>query len=217
MNSIWRARTVLIHEGVKVNVDTLLLSCHNRMNEFLKNGEKDREMLLEEAEIVRSWRPPDEGFIEINVDASTVEENFARDNLSRLVSLEILKVVCGVAEGAEAYAFLKGVELAVRKGWKMVIFEGDCQILVNTLNKNIKLVACEFQHLIAEARDLCSFFEFFDFSWIPRNYNVMARSFCIWGRDLFSVGPLKLIAFCLLALWGGSLFLTGPLLCYLIF
>lgn len=87
------------------------------------------------------WTPPPEGYAKINVDGSVgIEDNRAscggvlRDSSGEWIQGFLYSIGnCSPFE-AEAWAALKGIQLARHLGWKQLIIESDSEEIVNYLN-----------------------------------------------------------------------------------
>ncbi|PON97255.1 Ribonuclease H-like domain containing protein [Trema orientale] len=124
----------------------------------------------------------------------------ARDSEGEPLVVQIFRGLCDSVEAAEAFAMLKGVELALRKGWSWVILEGDSLNVITSLKGAVDAVSWEAESYVSAARKLSHHFDFIVFDWIPRNVNIFAHyvsrlglleSFCSSnssGASISSVG-----------------------------
>lgn len=99
-------------------------------------------------DVHQSWNRPPEGWYKCNFDASF------NQNTNHAISGWILRDCDGIAKclgssnldytssplEAECKALLTALQIIWCKGYKKIIFEGDCQILVNATNKDYEEV-----------------------------------------------------------------------------
>lgn len=90
------------------------------------------------------WRPPDVGWVKINFDGAVFRDGMeggcgvvAQSDSGQCVVWAAFRFVQPVfPELAEALATREAVSLALRMGWRSVIFEGDCVSLIHKLQSN---------------------------------------------------------------------------------
>lgn len=101
------------------------------------------EDLPEQRPVIKhKWRPPPEGWIKVNTDASFIDESgkasagiIARDSHGQvtLTAWRTLRNCASVVE-AEAEACLDGIRLASEWIGQPIQLESDCLLLINALN-----------------------------------------------------------------------------------
>ncbi|PON84673.1 hypothetical protein TorRG33x02_195000, partial [Trema orientale] len=63
--------------------------------------------------------------------------------LMLLLLIPLQQGLCDSVEAAEAFAMLKRVELAIKKGWSRVILEGDSLNIITALKGAVDAVSWE--------------------------------------------------------------------------
>ncbi|KAL0399531.1 UNVERIFIED_CONTAM: hypothetical protein Sradi_2296400 [Sesamum radiatum] len=92
------------------------------------------------------WQAPPSPFIKLNFDGATFNQGkemgvgvVARDDTGRCVCWLARRILRpGDGEMAESIAVREAVNLALRKGWRSVVFEGDCATLILKLQSPMK-------------------------------------------------------------------------------
>jgi ribonuclease HI len=121
--------------------------------------------------------------VKVNFDASFIENTktgawgfVARDDIGEFIAAAAGKLRhIGSALQAETEACAAAVEGAAALGLHRIVFESDCQTLVNAL-KNGSYDLSDLGVLIREARSICiASFEFYEFSYCPRSCNKIAH------------------------------------------
>ncbi|KAK9677866.1 hypothetical protein RND81_11G172600 [Saponaria officinalis] len=75
---------------------------------------------------------------------------------------------------AEAQAVYHGVEEAIRAGFKRVVFESDCLLVVQALKDGGSGLSC-FSLIIDDILNLCNFFDEYSWSYVRRDGNKVAH------------------------------------------
>jgi hypothetical protein len=121
--------------------------------------------------------------VKVNFDASFIENTktgvwgfVARDDTGYFIAAATGKLRhIGSALQAETEACAAAVEGAAALGLHRIVFESDCQTLVNALKKGSYDLS-KLGILIREARSICiASFEFYKFSYYPHSCNKIAH------------------------------------------
>ena len=91
---------------------------------------------------------------------------------------------CDSIEGAEAFAMLKAVELAIVRCWMNVIFVGDSLNVINSFKGDIDAVSWDAIMYIDAAKLLLPKLHCAHFNWIPRSFNEVAHHVCQWDFNV---------------------------------
>ncbi|XP_021842478.2 uncharacterized protein [Spinacia oleracea] len=75
---------------------------------------------------------------------------------------------------AECKALLYGVQLAKRYGFKHLILEGDCQVVINRLKKASTFLS-DLDSLLDDVLSIITFFDFISFSHVKRDGNFVSH------------------------------------------
>ncbi|KAL0374065.1 UNVERIFIED_CONTAM: hypothetical protein Sradi_3322200 [Sesamum radiatum] len=89
-----------------------------------------------------SWKSPSLDFIKVNFDGAVFERTgemgvgaVARDSDGHCLAWLAHRVSCSeFGELAEAWAAREAIQLALRKGWRLVVLEGNCAGLIQKLD-----------------------------------------------------------------------------------
>ncbi|KAL8527838.1 hypothetical protein ACS0TY_005604 [Phlomoides rotata] len=187
----WFARNKLYFEdqtldmGFIQSMSCCLVDEFKRANTCVNNRVRAADI---PAQIV--WKPPDVGFIKINIDASVISglENgiggVARDahGVAMWCFAETVKGVLEV-ETAEALAALRACKLAVELHAQHVILETDSQILYNALKYHKPNISF-FGMVVRDILALCPFFEMVRFNWVRRVDNSVAHRLASLARSI---------------------------------
>ncbi|KAL0336372.1 UNVERIFIED_CONTAM: hypothetical protein Sradi_4849100 [Sesamum radiatum] len=136
------------------------------------------------------WQAPAPDLIKLNFEGATFAQGrkmgvgvVARDaNGDCLAWLSWRVARPGDGEMAEAWAVREAVQLAVQKGWKMVVFEGDCANLITKLStpgRDLSFIG----PIVADIHSLISNFLSVQFGLVKRSGNSVAHFLAQSGRD----------------------------------
>ncbi|KAL6520131.1 hypothetical protein OROHE_017274 [Orobanche hederae] len=128
------------------------------------------------------WLPPQTSFIKVNFDAAfspslgkAMAGIVARDSSGKTVCWRTRKLDNGgSAEHAEAFAAWHAILLAKERGWKQVVFEGDCWSIIQSL-RGTQPILNTAGLFIEECRKLKSSFQSLEFLFIHREGNELAH------------------------------------------
>ncbi|XP_026420208.1 uncharacterized protein LOC113316203 [Papaver somniferum] len=112
-----------------------------------------------------TWKPPDNGVLKINFDASYIDKNMfsgwgliSRDVAGNSSGLQGGACSAIDPEQAEAHALLESVIWAKQKGWRKIVLEGDCQNVMTAANGKSYAVKWTTQNVVKDAIFLLSSF-----------------------------------------------------------
>ncbi|XP_021735667.1 uncharacterized protein LOC110702268 [Chenopodium quinoa] len=140
---IWGERNKKIFEGTITPNDVLLARLFCLIEEFDCHTKKIYNIRQSKPKKSPArWISLPQGVIKINSDASLAEEGWvgmgvvARDNKGEVLFSACRRVKAWwPAEIAEGKALVMAIKLAKRQGFKDVILESDCEVLINRLSK----------------------------------------------------------------------------------
>ncbi|XP_021736502.1 uncharacterized protein LOC110703051 [Chenopodium quinoa] len=128
----------------------------------------------------KTWLPPPTDFIKVNCDACLKEVGWmglgvvARDVAGVAVFVGTRRIRgCWSPEIAECKAIHFGVLLAKRYGYKKVIIESDCQVVISRLSKAISYIT-DLDSILDDVFFLSADFDFISWSHVFRDGNVVA-------------------------------------------
>ncbi|KAL0370750.1 UNVERIFIED_CONTAM: hypothetical protein Sangu_0393100 [Sesamum angustifolium] len=131
----------------------------------------------------RSLPAPPPGYIKINFDGATFRKGrelgvgmFARGNAGECLAWILKKLyILGDGEMAEELAARNAVLLAIRKEWPLVIFEGDCDVVISKIlspKSDISVIGPK----VIDIRLFISGFHSCSFQFVSRAWNVVAHT-----------------------------------------
>nr|POE61328.1 hypothetical protein CFP56_48900 [Quercus suber] len=133
----------------------------------------------------KNWPPPPSDCIKLNVDAATRSSGsalavVARNHLGEVLSIWAKKHYNSSLAIVEAESLYWAMNLAVKEGWKSVIFEGDAKNCFDPLI-NLDLSLEWLTHnIICNIRSLAVAFVFVNFCWVRRTCNSAAHEAAKW-------------------------------------
>lgn len=134
------------------------------------------------------WKPPEEGWAKINTDGAL--QLHVRKGGVGLVARDFRGEVLG-AVGApladfsdplivETVAMFMGLQWAARKGWKRVVFESDCAVLITALRNPSTKFHMEVGDILDSCALLFAQFDTLSFAHIKRQGNATADALARW-------------------------------------
>ncbi|KAL0461831.1 UNVERIFIED_CONTAM: hypothetical protein Slati_0070700 [Sesamum latifolium] len=131
-----------------------------------------------------SWQAPPVGVVKINFDGATFVKGkklgvgvVARNSLGQCVAWVSRRLgMAGTSVLAEALAAREAVLLAVRRGWRHVIVEGDCSTLVQKLQSRERDLSAEGP-IVTDVLNLAVNFLSCEFNFVKRSNNRVAHFF----------------------------------------
>ncbi|KAL0395125.1 UNVERIFIED_CONTAM: putative mitochondrial protein [Sesamum latifolium] len=128
------------------------------------------------------WIGPPSGFVKLNFDGAILDKGtamgigvVARDERGRCIgwlSRRIDVMVSG--EMAEAWAAREATQLALRRGWPMVVIEGDCLVLISKI-RNATQDFSPVGPVISDIHKSASALSSCNFNFVKRSYNSVAH------------------------------------------
>lgn len=139
------------------------------------------------------WKPPPQGFIKINTDAAVLRgRDVGVGGVARNENGNVLwcfsERVSGFmdVDSAEAFAMLRGIQIATNRETPKIIMESDSQTLVKALcnpGLNLSLFGTVIEDILSSSPS----FEDISFEWIRRTGNSMAH--CLAASAFERVEP----------------------------
>ncbi|XP_075670137.1 uncharacterized protein LOC142639892 [Castanea sativa] len=179
IDEIWRSRNLKQFCSVMVDVMSAKRNIHSRFFEIVKVFTPDMSTPMEH--VSYRWNPPPQGWIKLNVDAALNNHRLAfavvaRDQLGEVLSLwGKIHLACPLAQ-AEAEALYWAVQLAIKKGWKNVIFEGNAKNCTDALTSADAIPDWLSCNTVSNIRCLVNAFDSVKFSWVRRSGNSVAHA-----------------------------------------
>jgi hypothetical protein len=185
---VWLQRNRQVFGGKLVSPICLIEGAKKELLEFHLAGVTPSLFPSTVINSLAFWVKPPYGWTKLNWDAATdIHRNrmgvglIGRDFLGvvRVCSCSFMPYLTDPAM-TEAFAARQGVELCRFMGYKMVIFEGDSQVVVQVL-KGERGVRGDFVDIMADTRVLLDFFTNWRVQHVRRTGNVAAHRFARMG------------------------------------
>ncbi|CAL2227337.1 unnamed protein product [Prunus armeniaca] len=146
--SIWKSRCSAVFDDISVCPRSTLLVAKKLINDFnlvwCPPGDAILEEDINDGHRVVRWSPPPTSVYKINIDASWVSCTLqaglgvvVRNSAGIFMGGCCVTRLASSAIEAEAHATLKGIKLAVERGFPNVVFESDSNELVQSVKGNI--------------------------------------------------------------------------------
>ena len=131
---------------------------------------------------LQKWKPQEERFTKVNVDAAFWEETHEggtgaglRNHEGNLLRAQSIWDETGLnARSLEAYAIRDGIQLAAYLGYRKVIIESDAQQVIKQCNSP-GVDRSEIATTVNEIQELCGNFEELPLVFIHREANELAQ------------------------------------------
>lgn len=179
--TIWNNRNGVVH-GVKCRYPMEMASSARAYLVRFQEA-KSQFAAPRPPEAAVNWEPPSCPNIKVNVDAAVPRNRqcarlgiVARDFSGNIVAWRhrrIDYVTC--PEAAETLEMTYGVDLAIEKGWRNVIFEADCLSVVRAINSRIPCLSLA-GNFIEAIKAKVNLFDYVSFQHVMRSGNVLAHS-----------------------------------------
>ena len=181
---IWHAQNKFVSEGVKLD-QGLQMAKAEAVNEVFKRT-KFPEMLnlgKMQKEKPKSWTPPPDGWLKINVNATTDTKRQCSglgaiiiDSTRKCLAVAIKTSRFGRdVTYVEVEAAEQGIKIAQEAGLQSVILETDSHEVPELIN-NREGSLTEIYLVLAEIQDLKKNFKAFKAQYVPRSFNECAQS-----------------------------------------
>lgn len=156
---IWKTRNEVIFNKGKIQLEKMLQETaywHSLYNPDMDNSILPTEQdILDSAAVV--WSPPPQPKMKINFDGAAGPKGYACAAVARNAQsgvdgcqAKVLDFISPVE--AEAYGVLLSIELAVSKGFKQIIVEGDSLTVINALRYHNSPTPWRIQNTISRAK-----------------------------------------------------------------
>lgn len=190
---IWKSRNRAAFDRVRADPVWVMQHAVSRAAEFQKANmveePKKETMCANRPGEQILWKPPSTGFVKINFDGAFIQ-NLNGGGIGVVARSSdgsfLFARSCGGLRARsaivmESLALRTGVLLAIEKGIRRVIFEGDAKGLIDALSG--RGVGCEDIHLLVlDILQLCiSSFEAFSFGYVGRKCNSVAHELASKG------------------------------------
>ena len=156
LDSIWRCRNILIHEGVQPSPSKVFYELSSTFNKHLQ--------AWREAALPSLWIAPAAGWIKDNFDAA-VRGSFAvattvlSDENGAIVAAATQRLNCTDVLQREALAALLTCRLAASIGCNFFSLEGDALLVVLAINNPSLFSSWTFAHCISDINGIVASFQ----------------------------------------------------------
>nr|XP_023873275.1 uncharacterized protein LOC111985849 [Quercus suber]POE84816.1 hypothetical protein CFP56_75830 [Quercus suber] len=178
IEEIWMSRNLTQFSNIDPDAMKARQNIQTRFNEIVKVFFSVTQPPKELSS--KNWSPPPSDCIKLNVDAATKSSSstvavVARNHLGKVLSIWAKKHHSSSPVIAEAESLYWAMNLAVKEGWKSVIFEGDAKNCFDPLiNPNLSPKWLT-HNIICNIRSLAVVFVFVNFCWVQRTCNSAAH------------------------------------------
>ena len=179
IDEIWMARNLKQFSNIDLDALKARQNIQTRFNEIVKVSSLTTQHPKEISS--KNWTPPPSGNIKLNVDAAIQQDSgfalavVARNHLGEVLSIWAKKHHSSSPAIAEVEALYWAVNLAVKDGWKSVIFEGDAKNCLEPLINPDFPSDWLTHNIICNVRSLVVAFDFVKFCWVQRTCNSAAH------------------------------------------
>ncbi|KAL5576910.1 hypothetical protein UlMin_018609 [Ulmus minor] len=175
MDVVWRARNEVLHGTMILSFGEFSLW---KRQLFSLSCSSLRPNLLR---LSLSWVALLEGWVKVNFDAAvspscSMATMVARDYDGAVLAWNTKLLSPSTALMAKANACLMAVELAIARGWKFCIFEGDAKVVIDACIFS-NTIPWEISHLVVDILSYSSLFLAWDFAFVSIMANVAAHCF----------------------------------------
>ncbi|KAL0456240.1 UNVERIFIED_CONTAM: hypothetical protein Slati_0963200 [Sesamum latifolium] len=179
---LWWSRNCKLMEGACFKPWQVVSFAAHYLNSFLTQSCCSNSSSGPSAQVC--WQAPPLGFIKLNFDGATFDRGnamgvgvVARDVSGQCVAW-LSRCLCWTGNGelAEAWAAREAVLLALRRGWRSVMVEGDCENLIRKLyarNRDLSPVG----PIVTDVLHLSNHFQSCSFLLVKHSSNVVAHFF----------------------------------------
>ncbi|KAL0357534.1 UNVERIFIED_CONTAM: putative mitochondrial protein [Sesamum calycinum] len=177
---IWWFRNQLAMDGTRVEPAQASVFAAQYLDSYLSQVDASAWHVCSNS--TAAWIAPSTDCIKINFDGVVfVAEGaigvgiVARDSQGRCIAWLSHRVIrAGSGEMAEAWAAREAIQLAVRKGWRKVVIEGDCAPLIKKLADIIR-DSSSLDPVVADILKYADNFHLCLFSWVKPSGNAVAH------------------------------------------
>ncbi|KAL5558319.1 hypothetical protein UlMin_034530 [Ulmus minor] len=186
LDCIWKYRNDIIHRGSVSNPQVLFESIYRSYSSLLAGWASPSSACAS------SWSPPPSDWVKINLDAAIAGSRGSIACVARGTDSSILD--CCVKEipaldplVAECFALELAIDLACSCGWSAVIFEGDCKLVMDSLNSRSCNALWSISTLLENCLVKLSAIHFWTASFAPRDCNVLVHTLARWSCSFGSL------------------------------
>ncbi|KAL5200217.1 hypothetical protein ABZP36_021420 [Zizania latifolia] len=169
------------------DLGTGILRLRNHVSGCLVGG--GRRSLRAGSSSARTWRKPEAGWMKLNFDGSSVHSTgmasigeVYRDHEGRIVLGYAERIGTATSSVAELVALKRGLELAVKNGWRRVWAEGDSMVVVDVVRDRAEVRSEEDLRHCREIAALLPLLDDMAVSHVGRGGNKVAHGFAQLGR-----------------------------------
>ena len=179
IDEIWMSRNLKQFSNIDPDAMKARQNIQTRFNEIVKDFSSATQPLKELSS--KTWSPPPSGCIKLNVDAAFQQDPVsalavvARNHLGEVLSIWAKKHHSSSPVIAEGEALYWAVNLAIKEGWKSVIFEGDAKNCFDPLINPDLSPEWLTHNIIYNICSLVVAFDFVYFCWVRRSCNSAAH------------------------------------------
>lgn len=187
---IWLRRNNLVFEGKAESPCTTMTKVVSQLEEFHKAQLRETQRQTNQPTVVvnKMWQPPDFHTTKANQDASCDFHN----NITGLGGIfkdsegEILASICSFKhlihrpELVKALALRRIMKLSLELGFSYVVFEGDCQWLINLVNSNFESLS-DLRLVLYDIQQLLNQHPLQSIKFIYREANKVANNLAKWA------------------------------------
>ena len=199
--SIWYTRNAIRTGSPSLPHSMIHVDAIERLQEF--QLAQDRTQIPQQSSATVRWSPPPISWYKANFDGAIFQELGAaglvvviRDHEGSVVGALSERIALPpLVEDVEALAGRRAISFAKEIGLQEVIFEGDAEIIINSLTTDGECMA-SFGHLIEDSTQLAASLRAFAFSHVKRKGNSVADKLAklargslvprIWLNDIHS-------------------------------
>ncbi|XP_026458764.1 uncharacterized protein LOC113359324 [Papaver somniferum] len=188
---IWKDRCKLVFQGVTLNSITSVHKIHYHLSSHMHVGNNPLNNAMNDAKISR-WKPPLEGVIKINIDASY--DHNTNEFGTGLVMRNHAGNCLGIkgTYGNGALGAESGECMAVRESllWYRSLqltniqIEADANLVIQSINSQSLLIQWENKNFIKEIKHLISSFTSCTFAYISRDDNKVTNAIARSSREI---------------------------------
>ena len=180
IEAIWNLRNSVVHNGEQINIATTIKGTDFR---FAECTEAREPMVDKDPNSVELWTRPPMGMVKLNVDAAILSDKcwlvvVARDDRGNIMKYWSKAIPLNEPVVAEANAILWAIQIAKEEDFKDIIVEGDAKFCFDVLNSNVVESLWSISSLCKDIKFLGQSFSSCLFSWVFREANSVAHSFC---------------------------------------
>ncbi|PON49491.1 Ribonuclease H-like domain containing protein [Trema orientale] len=189
---IWRARNDIVFDSKPFD----LFGIHNRIqtqfSEFLCEQGKNEGRLIRNLK----WLPPPAGWLKVNTDVCMRDSGgvctaIVRDSSGFILAAYARPTTFFDPLLAEIAAFLEGIRLVLDLGMDTVVFEGDCEVIANSIKSTSEELNWDARSMLMDCKALLQQLQVWEVCSVPREANKTAHNLAKWSSDVNTFGLFK--------------------------